>query len=491
MKKIAAIFIIIVLTVCAVLPSFAADCYGDIDGDGNVNSSDAMIILKSSVGMLNLTSLEIKKADVNKDGNINSLDALSVLQISVGTINSQIADNSEFLVPTEEDWKNLDHLFEILMDLEDNYNCETATTKDIINQIYDGIGNLSPYEYLSNDSVETVYNSKDPLGVFKDAEHGFSSISIEKVNWIAKNVFNIEPEIINELKYRDNIYMYSYNGRYYINTCFGYGLEDWYSLNINSYNKSDDGKYRIICDKIHSFGYDGEFKTEKVCVAAALKNINGEHVWSIYSIDNIYNTDPNAIIPTEKDFETLEEILSNDGGYILNNNFDYKTASKNDFINIAGSYGFVPAYREYIDNNIFSDKDLIDIDNDEFSEMSVDSKAFNWVMKNVYNCKNMELTNSADNNEIFTEDKVYFWLPPDEGGISGEFHEKGHYERDGIYTIEYSLYQYYNPYEYNSFLVHTADYTVTAEFKEVDNVDGTQKVRVWSIYSIERNSNAY
>lgn len=59
---------------------------GDIDGDGKINSSDALKILRHSVGSELLCEEKIKCADVDPDGIINSSDALRVLQYAVGKI---------------------------------------------------------------------------------------------------------------------------------------------------------------------------------------------------------------------------------------------------------------------------------------------------------------------------------------------------------------------------------------------------------------------
>ena len=56
---------------------------GDINHDGNVNSSDALLILQYSVG---LTAIDTNLGDVNYDGNVNSADALMILQYSVGLV---------------------------------------------------------------------------------------------------------------------------------------------------------------------------------------------------------------------------------------------------------------------------------------------------------------------------------------------------------------------------------------------------------------------
>ncbi len=61
---------------------------GDVNFDGKINSSDALIVLQASVGSASLDSKGKKAADVNGDGSINSSDALLILRYSVGEIKS-------------------------------------------------------------------------------------------------------------------------------------------------------------------------------------------------------------------------------------------------------------------------------------------------------------------------------------------------------------------------------------------------------------------
>lgn len=59
---------------------------GDINGDGSINSTDALYILQYAVGMIELSETAFAAADVHNDGRVNSTDALKILQYAVGII---------------------------------------------------------------------------------------------------------------------------------------------------------------------------------------------------------------------------------------------------------------------------------------------------------------------------------------------------------------------------------------------------------------------
>lgn len=62
--------------------------YPDVNGDGNVNSADALIVLQYAVGESDMikTEKQFMNADTNGDNAVNSFDALTILQIAVGMI---------------------------------------------------------------------------------------------------------------------------------------------------------------------------------------------------------------------------------------------------------------------------------------------------------------------------------------------------------------------------------------------------------------------
>ncbi len=81
-KRLSALVLALVLAMSFVTTA-SARFMGDVNNDGEVNSSDALLVLQYAVG--SIEEIDIKAADMNGDGAINSSDALSILKISVGS----------------------------------------------------------------------------------------------------------------------------------------------------------------------------------------------------------------------------------------------------------------------------------------------------------------------------------------------------------------------------------------------------------------------
>ncbi|MBQ5592338.1 MAG: hypothetical protein IIU80_05280 [Clostridia bacterium] len=59
---------------------------GDVNADGKVNATDALIALETAVGSYKASKSQLKAADIDKDGRITSNDALIMLSISSGKL---------------------------------------------------------------------------------------------------------------------------------------------------------------------------------------------------------------------------------------------------------------------------------------------------------------------------------------------------------------------------------------------------------------------
>lgn len=59
---------------------------GDADGNGKINSTDALVCLHQTVGNSDYSGEWLKSMDVNGDGKVNSYDALRIMKFTVGSI---------------------------------------------------------------------------------------------------------------------------------------------------------------------------------------------------------------------------------------------------------------------------------------------------------------------------------------------------------------------------------------------------------------------
>ena len=59
---------------------------GDADGNGEVNYMDAMLVLRHSVGLEELSDAVVALCDVDNSGSLSYMDAMLILRYSVGLI---------------------------------------------------------------------------------------------------------------------------------------------------------------------------------------------------------------------------------------------------------------------------------------------------------------------------------------------------------------------------------------------------------------------
>lgn len=101
MKKLVSFLLATIMAISSLcfstVTSFAVTA-GDVNHDGKINATDALMILSYSADGISLTKNQKKSADINNDGEINSLDALFILEVCVGIrifengININLAD---------------------------------------------------------------------------------------------------------------------------------------------------------------------------------------------------------------------------------------------------------------------------------------------------------------------------------------------------------------------------------------------------------------
>lgn len=102
LKKILAVFIAVVLAFSAftagIVMTSAAPMFGDVDNSGDINSTDALMMLQLSVGIKEKTDEIVYCGDLDISGDVNSTDALIVLKKTV----KQELKVSDFTLSTDE-----------------------------------------------------------------------------------------------------------------------------------------------------------------------------------------------------------------------------------------------------------------------------------------------------------------------------------------------------------------------------------------------------
>lgn len=100
MKKLFSVLLALCISFAVCVPAYAR-LVGDVNRDGKTNASDALEVIKYSVGITK--TIDELMADVNKDGFINSSDALSILQISVGSYQGPTEVDDELITTYKKD----------------------------------------------------------------------------------------------------------------------------------------------------------------------------------------------------------------------------------------------------------------------------------------------------------------------------------------------------------------------------------------------------
>lgn len=268
---------------------------GDASGDKKVNSTDALKVLQFTVGQITDINETYPAMDVNVDGNVNSKDALDILRFTVGMI-----DHFNCLSATNADFDILEDIIRESFWTTRNgfdYNCnqEDAFTialdimigslvSSVTYMIFDDYGWENSYEVI--EAIEKA----DPRGAYN---YMYTKFDGEKFDKILKEVFNVTPDHDYVAKHtneyiesgKDVTILYYENGFYYMAS--GQGGDGAYpETQINSVEKSTDGKYKINITYMEKAGYTEDYlKRIDTNVITELKNVDGEKIWSIYSIE--------------------------------------------------------------------------------------------------------------------------------------------------------------------------------------------------------------
>jgi len=99
-KRLSILLAVLTLVLSVSIVNVFAAAKGDVNGDGDVTVSDAMIVFNFISGKNTLTAEEEKKADVNSDGSINVADAMKIYNIILGKDEDEEKKEGTFRITT-------------------------------------------------------------------------------------------------------------------------------------------------------------------------------------------------------------------------------------------------------------------------------------------------------------------------------------------------------------------------------------------------------
>ena len=178
--------VIFSIVFCNIFATHAVNPTGDVNSDGNVNSTDALIVLQYSVGESNSVK-DFRAGDMNSDMLLNSIDALIILQISVGIINpddyysstnGSSISNTTTITTTTQKPTTTTKATTTQATPEDVYNALAPQRKFGFNKYYD-MGAMFVNFYLQTIRAYFTYENKDWLIELWKGEYAMATVGCE------------------------------------------------------------------------------------------------------------------------------------------------------------------------------------------------------------------------------------------------------------------------------------------------------------------------
>lgn len=196
---------------------------------------------------------------------------------------------------TEEDLNKLKELIGEIskMGYLDGYvSSDPNAYADILSSILHSNGVADIYSIYFDGGFELKYSSgrnfsespkseRDPLDEFGNS-YCYIIINATNVDWLIKNIFNVEPKAEEKIIYDKYNKIYKLNGNYYF-TC-GDGFNECYSEEVNI-SKNTNGTYTVTYNSV--FWGDDPENAERFEATCMLKSIEGKKQWTFTSIKQI------------------------------------------------------------------------------------------------------------------------------------------------------------------------------------------------------------
>lgn len=213
------------------------------------------------------------------------------IDINIQDIQPEPSEDS-FLAATNDDMNDLKEKITALSYYLLDYDCTEYDAKSAIEDIIAcGNGTGLIWTYFSgtiadvsvyDDSVESIVNKFGGLDSIKNLYSQVRVMPAENVDWILENVLNIKPD----RNYTSDVSCYDNDYYYRLQITAGDGGPAWEYADSE---RMTDGRYKI---KIAEYVFDGDGASAQggksitgyYEMIAALKDVDGDRVWSVYSM---------------------------------------------------------------------------------------------------------------------------------------------------------------------------------------------------------------
>lgn len=175
--------------------------YGDVNNDGRIDASDALLVLQHSVELVELKDRQLEFANVDRMEAVDASDALSILQYSVGLINRfGIFEDSDYFLETERNqmkWEG--YVLDLIYESQDKMMKEPGVWENLydahITKVDDnGLhwagefwgkllrGGCLVYEYTQDEELYQILTNAVEYALNNRDEYGLM-VSYSKENW--------------------------------------------------------------------------------------------------------------------------------------------------------------------------------------------------------------------------------------------------------------------------------------------------------------------
>lgn len=320
----------------------------------------------------------------------------------------------QYLEPTEEEIEFLGHIFSRMHFQSDTFKPSDAEANEIAGKALTNLFYPVYFDHIERYGWETPENvthseQSDPREIYAKDFIGHTKYPVENMNWLIRNMFNVEPKDTEAYYSVTDEYGTVYSGcSWYVDGDYYYTYFDYvdvdpsYSCKLINKTQSETNRITAIFD-VYSFSiYDawaGDDEGKKIAtfeVTAGVKEVDGRRVWSFEKWEKLGEADAEEEQSTENVSEESTE------------NVTVTTPEKPvEQTNLSGDQ---KAYYDYFCSNYGND-DLVcfaDVTHDGKDEMIVGDMTMNQQSLLVFTIKNGQVKKIYEYGGLFQFRATYF-----------------------------------------------------------------------------------